>query len=142
MKPEASIFVAGHRGLVGSALVRRLRAAGFENLLLRERGELDLTDQRAVAGFFARERPQYVLLAAARVGGILANNTYPAEFLQQNLAIQANVIDSAGFLELVAFLAERLGIEIDFLEVDPARMTSLDGLSATLQKLIAAQQDS
>jgi GDP-L-fucose synthase len=95
MNPDASIFVAGHRGLVGSALVRRLRAAGFERLLLRERGELDLTDQRAVAGFFARERPQYVLLAAARVGGILANNTYPAEFLQQNLAIQTNVIDSA-----------------------------------------------
>jgi GDP-L-fucose synthase len=95
MKPEASIFVAGHRGLVGSALVRRLHAAGFENLLLRERGELDLTDQSAVAGFFARERPQYVLLAAARVGGILANNTYPADFLRQNLAIQTNVIDSA-----------------------------------------------
>jgi GDP-L-fucose synthase len=95
MNPGASIFVAGHRGLVGSALVRRLRAAGFENLLLRERVELDLTDQRAVAGFFARERPQYVLLAAARVGGILANNTYPADFLRQNLAIQTNVIDSA-----------------------------------------------
>jgi GDP-L-fucose synthase len=95
MNPDALIFVAGHRGLVGSALVRRLRAAGFERLLLRERGELDLTDQRAVAGFFARERPQYVLLAAARVGGILANNTYPAEFLQQNLAVQTNVIDSA-----------------------------------------------
>jgi len=95
MNPDALIFVAGHRGLVGSALVRRLRAAGFENLLLRERVELDLTDQRAVAGFFARERPQYVLLAAARVGGILANNTYPADFLRQNLAIQTNVIDSA-----------------------------------------------
>jgi len=95
MKPEASIVVAGHRALVGSALVRRLHAAGFENLLLRERGELDLTDQGAVAGFFARERPQYVLLAAARVGGILANNTYPADFLRQNLAIQTNVIDSA-----------------------------------------------
>jgi GDP-L-fucose synthase len=95
MNPDSPIFVAGHRGLVGSALVRRLRAAGFENLLLRERRELDLTDQGAVAGFFARERPQYVLLAAARVGGILANNTYPAEFLQQNLAIQTNVIDSA-----------------------------------------------
>src|SRR6516164_11605677 len=95
MKPEASIFVAGHRGLVGSALVRRLHAAGFENLLLRERGELDLTDQGAVAGFFTRERPQYVLLAAARVGGILANNTYPADFLRENLAIQTNVIDSA-----------------------------------------------
>jgi GDP-L-fucose synthase len=95
MNRDAPIFVAGHRGLVGSALVRQLRAAGFENFLLRERGELDLTDQHAVAGFFARERPQYVLLAAARVGGILANSTYPADFLQQNLAIQTNVIDSA-----------------------------------------------
>ena len=95
MNPDASIFVAGHRGLVGSALLRRLRAAGFENLLLRERSELDLTDQGAVAGFFARERPQYVLLAAARVGGILANSTYPADFLRDNLAIQTNVIDAA-----------------------------------------------
>jgi GDP-L-fucose synthase len=95
MTPDASIFIAGHRGLVGSALVRRLRAAGFEKLLLRERGELDLTDQRAVVGFFNRERPQYVLLAAARVGGILANSTYPADFVRENLAIEANVIDSA-----------------------------------------------
>lgn len=95
MTPGASIFVAGHRGLVGSALVRRLRAAGFAGLVLREHGELDLTDQRAVAEFFAHQRPQYVFLAAARVGGILANNTYPAEFLQENLAIQTNVIDSA-----------------------------------------------
>src|SRR5215468_3087756 len=95
MNPDASMFVAGHRGLVGSALVRRLRAEGFENLLLRERGELDLRDQHAVAGFFARERPEYVLLAAARVGGILANSTYPGEFLRENLAIQTNVIDSA-----------------------------------------------
>ena len=95
MNPAASIFVAGHRGLVGSALVRRLRAAGFQKLLLRERAELDLTDQRAVAGFFARERPEYVLLAAARVGGILANSTYPADFVRENLAIETNVIDSA-----------------------------------------------
>jgi GDP-L-fucose synthase len=93
--PDASIFVAGHRGLVGSALVRRLRAAGFTGLVVREHGELDLTDQRAVAEFFARQRPQYVFLAAARVGGILANSTYPAEFLRDNLAIQTNVIDSA-----------------------------------------------
>jgi len=93
--PDASIFVAGHRGLVGSALVRRLRAAGFTGLVLREHGELDLTDQRAVAEFFAHQRPQYVFLAAARVGGILANSTYPAEFLRDNLAIQTNVIDSA-----------------------------------------------
>jgi GDP-L-fucose synthase len=93
--PDAPIFVAGHRGLVGSALVRRLRAAGFAGLVLREHGELDLTDQRAVAEFFAQQRPQYVFLAAARVGGILANSTYPAEFLRDNLAIQTNVIDSA-----------------------------------------------
>jgi len=93
--PDASIFVAGHRGLVGSALVRRLSAAGFAGLVLREHGELDLTDQRAVAEFFAHQRPQYVFLAAARVGGILANSTYPVEFLRDNLAIQTNVIDSA-----------------------------------------------
>jgi len=93
--PAGATFVAGHRGLVGSALVRRLRAAGFHKLLLREHGELDLTEQRAVAEFFARERPQYVLLAAARVGGILANSTYPGEFLQQNLVMQTNVIHSA-----------------------------------------------
>jgi GDP-L-fucose synthase len=95
MNPDALIFVAGHRGLVGAALVRQLRTAGFHNLLLRERSELDLTSQRAVSEFFARERPQYVFLAAARVGGILANNTYPADFVRDNLAIQTNVIDSA-----------------------------------------------
>jgi GDP-L-fucose synthase len=95
MNPEASIFVAGHRGMVGSALVRRLRTAGFHNLVLRERRELDLTEQRAVAEFFADARPEYVFLAAARVGGILANSTYPAEFVRDNLAIQTNVIDSA-----------------------------------------------
>ena len=95
MNPDALIFVAGHRGLVGAALVRQLRTAGFHNLLLRERSELDLTSQRAVSEFFARERPQYVFLAAARVGGILANSTYPADFVRDNLAIQTNVIDSA-----------------------------------------------
>jgi GDP-L-fucose synthase len=95
MNRDAPIFVAGHRGLVGSALVRQLRVAGFHKLVLREHAELDLTEQRAVAEFFARERPHYVFLAAARVGGILANSTFPAEFLRENLAIQTNVIDSA-----------------------------------------------
>ena len=95
MNPDASIFVAGHRGLVGAALVRKLRTAGFHNLVLRERSELDLTSQGAVAEFFGRERPQYVFLAAAKVGGILANSSYPAEFLRDNLAIETNVIDSA-----------------------------------------------
>jgi GDP-L-fucose synthase len=90
-----SVFVAGHRGLVGSAIVRRLRQQGVDNLLLRTRDELDLTDQAAVAEFFALERPNYVFLAAAKVGGILANDTQPAEFLRDNLAIQTNVIHSA-----------------------------------------------
>ena len=95
MTPDASIFVAGHRGLVGSAIVRRLQAAGFTQTILRDHRELDLTDQAAVNAFFADARPQFVFLAAARVGGILANDSYPAEFLRDNLAIQTNVIDAA-----------------------------------------------
>jgi len=95
MRASSSIFLAGHRGLVGSALLRRLRAAGFGNLLLRDRSSLDLTRQDEVEKFFAEHRPEYVLLAAAKVGGILANNTYPADFLRDNLAIQTNVIDAA-----------------------------------------------
>jgi GDP-L-fucose synthase len=95
MQPQDRIFVAGHRGLVGSALVSALRQQGYENLVLRGRSELDLTNQAAVRAFFAEERPEYVFLAAARVGGILANSTYPAEFIWQNLAIQSNVIDEA-----------------------------------------------
>jgi GDP-L-fucose synthase len=93
VKLDARIYVAGHRGMVGSALVRRLRAGGFDNLLLRTRQDLDLEVADAVQSFFERERPQYVFLAAARVGGILANSRYPADFLRENLAIQQNVID-------------------------------------------------
>lgn len=92
MDKDAKIYVAGHRGLVGSALVRRLQAKGYTNLVTRTHAELDLTNQAAVAAFFAQEKPEYVILAAAKVGGIHANNTYPAEFIQQNLAIQTNVI--------------------------------------------------
>ena len=95
MTPEDAIFVAGHRGMVGSAIVRRLQAAGYRRLVLRERAELDLTDQTAVNDFFASVRPQSVFLAAARVGGILANDSFPAEFIRDNLAIEANVIDAA-----------------------------------------------
>jgi GDP-L-fucose synthase len=95
MNRDTSVFVAGHRGLVGSALVRRLRSAGFTSLLLRDRAALELTDQRQVEAFFAEQRPQVVFLAAARVGGILANSSYPAQFLRDNLLIQANVIDAA-----------------------------------------------
>jgi GDP-L-fucose synthase len=95
MTPEDPIYVAGHRGMVGSALVRALRAAGCENLLLQDRSQLDLTRQSDVDDFFARSRPKDVFLAAARVGGILANDRKPAEFLRDNLAIQSNVIDAA-----------------------------------------------
>lgn len=95
MDRQARILVAGHRGLVGSAIVRRLRDLGAENLLLVGREKLDLSDQRAVDDFFACEKPEYVFLAAAMVGGIHANSTYPAQFIQDNLAIQTNVIHSA-----------------------------------------------
>jgi GDP-L-fucose synthase len=95
MNPDSSIFIAGHRGLVGSAIVRRLRAAGFRNIVLRDRSELNLTRQAAVEDFFADARPEYVFFAAAKVGGILANDSFPAEFLQDNLVIQTNIIDAA-----------------------------------------------
>jgi GDP-L-fucose synthase len=95
MDKNAVIFVAGSRGLVGSALVRRLHRGGYTNLLTPEIDELDLTDQRAVAAFFASEQPEYVILAAAKVGGIHANNSYPAEFIYLNLMIQNNVLHHA-----------------------------------------------
>jgi len=92
MNKTDKIYVAGHRGLVGSALVRKLEEKGYTNLIKRTHVELDLTDERAVAEFFKSEKPDYVFLAAAKVGGIHANNTYPAEFIRENLAIQNNVI--------------------------------------------------
>src|SRR5271167_698696 len=95
LNPDSRIFVAGHRGLVGSAICRRLAREGFGNLILRSRAELDLRNQREVDQFFEAECPEYVFLAAAKVGGILANSTYPAEFIRDNLAVQTNVIHSA-----------------------------------------------
>lgn len=92
---DDAIFVAGHRGMVGSAIVRRLESLGYRNLVTATRAELDLTDQTAVRAFFARQRIDHVVLAAAKVGGIHANNAYPAEFIAENLAIQLNVIDAA-----------------------------------------------
>ena len=92
MRLDARIYVAGHRGLVGSAIVRRLQSAGHTNIIIRTHAELDLTNQPAVQAYLASERPEYVFLAAAKVGGILANDTYPAEFIEQNLAIQNSVI--------------------------------------------------
>jgi len=92
---SAPTFVAGHRGLVGSAIVRRLEALGFDNLVSRDHAELDLTDAAATAAFFEQVRPTYVFVAAAKVGGILANNTYPADFIRINLQIQTNVLSAA-----------------------------------------------
>jgi GDP-L-fucose synthase len=95
MKPESKVYVAGHRGLVGSAITRRLRSAGYSNLLLRTHAELDLLDQRAVDQFFSGERPEHVFLAAAKVGGINANNIYRADFIYQNLMMEANIIHAS-----------------------------------------------
>lgn len=92
---NGKIYVAGHRGLVGSALLRRLEREGFQNIVTRTHAELDLTRQADVEAFFAKERPDYVILAAAKVGGIHANDTYPADFIMKNLQMECNVIDSA-----------------------------------------------
>jgi GDP-L-fucose synthase len=95
MNDDSRIYVAGHRGLVGFAIVRELKRLGYQNLVVRSSTELDLRRQDAVVAFFAQERPEYVFLAAAKVGGIHANDTYPADFLRDNLQIQTNVIDAA-----------------------------------------------
>jgi GDP-L-fucose synthase len=95
MNSDASIYVAGHRGLAGSAVLRALHERGFTNLVTRSSDELDLSDQSAVNDFFSAEKPEYVFLAAAKVGGIMANDTYPADFIRINLQIQTNVIDAA-----------------------------------------------
>src|SRR5690349_4146901 len=95
MEREARIYVAGHRGLVGSAIVRALGRAGFERIITKTKAELDLTDCSAVNAFFESARPDVVFLAAAKVGGILANDTYPADFIRENLLIQTHAIDAA-----------------------------------------------
>ena len=95
MELKDKIYIAGHRGLVGSAIVRQLESRGFSNLLMRTHKELDLTNQAAVQAFFTQEKPDYVILAAGKVGGIHANNTYPADFIYQNIMIEANIINSA-----------------------------------------------
>jgi GDP-L-fucose synthase len=92
LRKDSKIYIAGHSGLVGSAIVRRLVKGGYDNLALRTHQELELTDQKAVTGFFETEKPEFVILAAAKVGGIYANNSYPADFIYQNLAIQTNII--------------------------------------------------
>jgi len=95
MQPNAKIYVAGHKGLVGSAIVRSLKAQGYTNLILRTKDELDLKEQTLVRNFFAQEKPEFVFIAAAKVGGIVANTTYPADFSYQNLAIQTNILNAS-----------------------------------------------
>ena len=95
MQKTSKIYVAGHKGLVGSAIMRKLQADGYRNTIIRAKNELDLTRQNDVEGFFAKESPEYVFLAAAKVGGIVANNTYPAEFIYSNLIIQTNIIHAS-----------------------------------------------
>ena len=104
MPLDARIYLAGHRGLVGSAIQRSLIAQGYTNILTRTRAELDLLDEKAVAIYFAEQRPEYVFLAAAKVGGILANETYPADFIRDNLKIQTNIIDSSRGVDVTRLL--------------------------------------
>lgn len=104
MEKSAKIYIAGHRGMVGSAIVRKLEAEGYNNLLLRTSKELDLRNQQAVNEFFAKEKPDYVFLAAAKVGGIVANNTYRAEFIYENLMIESNVIHAAYVSKVIKLL--------------------------------------
>src|SRR3989304_6547109 len=96
MNSYSKIYIAGHMGLVGSAIVRALKKQGYDNLILRTHSELDLLDQKATADFFKKEKPEYVFLAAAKVGGVMANKTYPANFIYENLAIQNKPAPSCG----------------------------------------------
>ena len=131
MHQDARIYVAGHRGLVGSAIVRRLQAAGHTGLILRTHAELDLTDEAATRAFFAKEQPEYVFLAAAKVGGIVANNSYPAQFIRENLAIQTNVIHSAYLSGVQRLLF--LGSSCIYPKLAPQPMRERDLLTGPLE---------
>ena len=131
MHIDAKIYVAGHRGLVGSAIVRNLQTAGYQHLLLRTHAELDLTDAHATRAFFDTEKPDYVFLAAAKVGGIVANNSFPAEFIRDNLVIQANVIHSA-YLNGVKRLLF-LGSSCIYPKLAPQPMREVDLLTGPLE---------
>ncbi|RVU44342.1 GDP-L-fucose synthase family protein [Rubrivivax rivuli] len=131
MQKDARIYVAGHRGLVGSAIVRRLQAAGHTGLILRTHAELDLTDEAATRAFFEKEQPEYVFLAAAKVGGIVANNSYPAQFIRENLAIQTNVIHSAYLSGVQRLLF--LGSSCIYPKLAPQPMRERDLLTGPLE---------
>lgn len=131
MKPHHKIYVAGHNGMVGSAIVRKLKAEGFENLVLRSSKELDLRNQWAVNTFFEAEKPDYVFLAAAKVGGIVANNTYRADFLYDNLMIEANVIHAAYVHKVTKLLF--LGSSCIYPKFAPQPMKEEDLLTGILE---------
>ena len=131
MNHSARIYVAGHRGLVGNAIVRRLQAGGFTNLLLRTHAELDLTDERATRAFFEAAKPEYVFLAAAKVGGIVANNSFPADFIRDNLAIQTNVIHAAHLVGVMRLLF--LGSSCIYPKLAPQPMRECDLLTGPLE---------
>lgn len=131
MKPHHKIYIAGHNGMVGSAIVRKLKAVGFENLVLRSSKELDLREQSAVNAFFEAEKPDYVFLAAAKVGGIVANNTYRADFLYDNLMIEANVIHAAYVHKVTKLLF--LGSSCIYPKFAPQPMKEEDLLTGILE---------
>ncbi|HEX4140219.1 MAG TPA: GDP-L-fucose synthase [Candidatus Methylacidiphilales bacterium] len=131
MSPGDAIFVAGHRGMVGAALVRLLKARGFTNLLLRTRTELDLTDPAAVRAFYEKHKPAYVFVAAARVGGIMANATYPVEFLSENLQIELNLINGAYANKVAKLLF--LGSSCIYPKLAPQPMTEECLLTGSLE---------
>ncbi len=131
MDRDSRIFVAGHRGLVGSAIVRRLQADGHTQLITRTHAELDLSDERATRAFFEAERPQFVFLAAAKVGGIIANHTRPAEFIRDNLAIQTNVIHAAWLAGVQRLLF--LGSSCIYPRLAPQPMRERDLLTGPLE---------
>lgn len=131
MDKTAKIYIAGHRGMVGSAIVRKLLKEGYENLVMRTSKELDLRDQAAVAEFFATEKPEYVYLAAAKVGGIVANNTYRAEFLHDNLAIELNIIHQSYVHGVKKLLF--LGSSCIYPKFAPQPMTEDDLLTGSLE---------
>jgi GDP-L-fucose synthase len=131
LQTDARIYVAGHRGLVGSAIVRRLQAAGHTQILTRTHAELDLTDERTTRAFFEAEKPEYVFLAAAKVGGIVANNSFPAEFIRDNLAIQTNVIHAAYLAGVKRLMF--LGSSCIYPKLAPQPMRERDLLTGALE---------
>jgi len=131
LTPESKIYVAGHRGMAGSAIVRRLQQAGYNNLILRTRQELPLTDKQAVDTFFAAEKPDFVFMAAAKVGGILANDTYPVDFIRENLLIELHMIEAAFQNKVKKFLF--LGSSCVYPKLAPQPITESSLLTSSLE---------